>query len=304
MTGHPAHRSSFVDLAGSRRHVVEWGERGAPLIILQHGMCDHARSWDRVAERLARDRHVLAPDLRGHGDSDWSHSGAYALPDYVSDLAGIVEALDVAAFDLLGHSLGGHIALRFAAAFPEKVRTLAVIEGVELPIVREQRQEPVPYPRRLRQWIEMRRTGRDRSPRYYATVDQAQARMAEQHPGMETEIVAHVTRQGLISEAGKGLRWKYDDACRQRAPDDAHGLDLDDVLDGIACPTLLAYGAASWIPTPPGPRLSRLRDHRLVTFPGASHWVHHEAREPFLRTLEDFLARPESRLHEKRNAHA
>lgn len=295
-------RSSFIDLAGSRRRLVEWGERGAPVIVLQHGMRDHARSWDQVAEHLAPAFHVLAPDLRGHGDSDWSRDGAYALSDYVGDLAGIVEALKLTAFDLLGHSLGGHIVLRFAAAFPEKVRTLTVIEGIELPNVREQQQDPTPYPNRLRQWIEMQRAGRDRSPRYYMTIEQAQARMAEQHPGMDAAIVAHATRHGLIAETGKGLRWKYDNACRLRAPDDAHGRDLDDILEAILCPTLLAYGGASWIPLPPASRLNRLRGHRVVTFPDAGHWVHHQARDPFLRALDDVLTR--SDFHEKRPAHA
>ena len=304
MTAKTEPRSLHVDIAGSRRHVAEWGKRGAPVLVLQHGMLDHARSWDWVAQRLAPAFHVLAPDLRGHGDSDWSPDGAYALADFVADLCDVTDALDVPVFDLVGHSLGGHIALRFAASFPEKVRSLASIEGVELPIIRDQRREAMSYPKRFRHWIEARGAARNRSPRPYESVAQAEARMAEQHPAMDAETIAHVTRHGLIAEAGKGLRWKYDDACRLRAPDDAHGLDLDDVLDAIGCPTLLAYGEASWIPLPPKPRLDRLRDHQVVTYPGASHWVHHQARAPFLRTLEDFLSRSETRLPETRTTHA
>lgn len=295
-------RSLFIDLAGSRRHVVEWGERGGPVVLLQHGLLDHARSWDWVAERLSGSHHVLAPDLRGHGDSDWSADHAYALSDFVADLADVVEALEVSDIDLVGHSLGGHIALRFTAAFPDKVRSLAAIEGVELPIVREQRATPVAYPERLKRWIDARAVNRLRSARHYATFQDAEARMAAEHPGIDAETVAHVTRHGLIREANRGYRWKYDNGCQLRAPDDAHGVDLDEVLDAIACPTLLAYGEESWIPLPPISRLSRLRDHRAVTFPGASHWVHHQAREPFLRSLEHFLSRsdlslPRTRTH-------
>lgn len=297
-------RSLFVDLAGSRRHVVEWGEPGRPIVILQHGMRDHARSWDWVARSLAADHHVLAPDLRGHGDSDWSPDGAYALSDFVCDLAEVLQALDVAGFDLVGHSLGGHIALRLAATFPEMIRSLCVIEGIELPIVRDQRQDPVPYPQRLRSWIEARRDAQGRSPRFYLSLDSAEARMAAQHPAIDPATIAHLTTHGLIAEAGKGLRWKYDDACRLRAPDDAHGLDLDDVLEAIACPSLLAYGQASWIPLPPATRLERLRDHSLVTFPGASHWLHHQARDPFIGALKSFLARLDAPSQDKRSAHA
>lgn len=284
--------------------MLEWGERGAPVLVLQHGMRDHGRSWDWIAERFASDHHVLVPELRGHGDSDWSTEGAYALSDFVADLAGVVDALDVDVFDLVGHSLGGHISLRYAATFPERVRTLTVIEAIELPIVRDQRREPIAYPQRLRHWIEARGKKRDRPSRYYATVEAAQARMATQNPAIDDRTIAHLTRWGLIAETGKGLRWKFDDACRLRAPDDAHGLDLDEVLDAIACPTLLAYGDASFIPLPATYRMDLLKDCRLVTFPGAGHWLHHQAREPFLRALQNLLVQSPSRLQNRRTAHA
>jgi len=297
-------RSRFVDLGHSRRHVVEWGEPGAPVLLLQHGMRDHARSWDWVAARFAADHHVIAPDLRGHGDSDWSRDEAYNLFDYVIDLADIVDALDLPAFDLLGHSLGGHITLRYAATFPEKVRTLANIEGIELPVIRDQQKKPTPHPLRLRQWIEDQRDRRTRGPRYYATLGEAQARMAEQNPGIDGDTIAHLTFHGTIAQAGMGIRWKYDNACRFRAPDDAHGVCLDEILDAIACPTWLAYGDASWIPLPPADRIARLKRHRLVIFPGASHWLHHQAREPFLTELANFLADPEFQHRESEKNHA
>jgi pimeloyl-ACP methyl ester carboxylesterase len=267
-------------------------------------MRDHARSWDWVAERFAPFYHVIAPDLRGHGDSDWASDGAYALFDYVSDLANVVDALALKEFDLVGHSLGGHICLRYAATFPEKLRSLTIIEGIELPIIRDQRREALPYPRRLRKWIEDQREWERRTTRYYDTQEDAQARMAGQHPAIDADTIAHLTRHGLIREAGKGLRWKYDNACRFRAPDDAHGIDLDDILDAIACPTLLAYGDASWIPLPPPERLARIRDHQVVTFPGASHWLHHQSRKPFLAAVATFLSRTESDDCRKREAHA
>ncbi|MFA7594931.1 MAG: alpha/beta hydrolase [Novosphingobium sp.] len=292
-------RSLFVDLGHSRRHLVEWGEPGAPVLLLQHGIRDHARGWDWVADRFAAEYHVIAPDLRGHGDSDWSPDEAYNLFDYVIDLADIVDTLGLHAFDLLGHSLGGQIALRYAATFPEKVRTLANIEGIELPIIRDQQKEPTSHPLRLRQWVEHQRDRRKRRPRYYATLAEAQARMAQQNPGIDSATIDHLTRHGVIAEAGMGFRWKYDNACRFRAPDDAYGIYLDEILDAIACPTWLAYGDASWIPLPGPERLARLKRHRIVIFPGVSHWLHHQARETFLTELASFLAEPETQPSRK-----
>ncbi|MGE4303184.1 MAG: alpha/beta fold hydrolase [Novosphingobium sp.] len=283
-------RSLFIDLGHSRRHVAAWGEPGAPVLLLQHGMRDHARSWDWIARHFSHRYYVIAPDLRGHGDSDWSPDEAYALSDYVIDLADVVEALGLPTLNLLGHSLGGHISLRFAAAFPEKINRLAIIEAIELPIIRDQRKHAVPHAARLRQWIDNQRQRRARSPRYYATLDEAAARMAEQNPDIDPVTIAHIARHSLIAEAGKGLRWKYDNACRFRAPEDAHGLCLDEVLDAVTCPTLLAYGDASWISVPAAERLNRLRNHQLVIFPDAGHWLHHQAREPFLTALDSFLA--------------
>lgn len=297
-------RSVFVDTHRSRRHLVEWGEPGAPVLLLLHGMRDHARSWDWTAARFAASHHVLAPDLRGHGDSDWSQDEAYDLADYVIDLADIVDALELSAFNLVGHSLGGHIALRYAATFPEKLRALAVIEGIELPIIRDQRKQALGHPQRLRQWIDQQRDRRNRRARYFATLAEAQARMAEQNPDIEADTIAHLTLHAVIAEAGKGLRWKYDNACRFRAPEDAHGLCLDEILEAIACPIWLAYGEASWIPLPPPERLARLKRRRITMFSGASHWLHHQAREPFLGALADFLAESEPPSSRKKDYHA
>lgn len=284
-----APRPRFVAIQGTRRHILTWGDPAAPLLLLLHGLLDHAHNWDWIASALADRFHVVAPDLRGHGDSDWTGPASYALANHVMDLGDIVYALDLQAIRLVGHSLGGHLALRYAATFPDRVQSLCVIEGIELPIVRDQRKAAQPYPARLRQWIEGQRQNRHRMPRVYASLAEAQARMAEHNPGIDADTVAHLTLHGAIRLADDGWRWKYDHACRQRAPEDAHGIDLDEILSAVACPTLLAYGEESWIPVPPPERLARIHDHRLVLFPGVSHWLHHQSREAFLAVLTDFL---------------
>lgn len=304
MAGLAALRSRKLDLPGGTRHLVEWGEPDAPVVLLLHGMRDHAQSWTWIAELLAPHRRVVAPDLRGHGDSSWSADGDYTLTSYVRDLAELVDALELAQFDLVGHSLGGQIALRFAASFPDRVRSQVLIEGVELPLIRQERQEHVPYPARVREWIDGSTRWRNATPRHYPDLESALRRMCEAHRAIDRDTLAFLTRTGVIEEPGRGFRWKYDNACRFRPPEDQHGCDLDEMLEAIACPTLLAYGDDSWIPPPPAERLARLRDHRVIRFAGASHWLHHQRRSDFCALLDRFLPDPIQFLQSESLIHA
>jgi pimeloyl-ACP methyl ester carboxylesterase len=284
-------RSGYINEHGLRLHYVARGNPDAPSVLLIHGMRDHARSWDWIAERLADHYHVIAPDLRGHGDSDWVEPRAYTLPAFVLDLADVADSLALSPIALVGHSLGGAIAVRYAGIFPDKVRALCTIEGIELPIVRDQRLNPTTYPLRMRAWVEAERHHRTRAPHTYANLADAEARMTEEQPTLNADTIAHLVRHGVVSTSDDRLQWKFDNAARRRAPEDADGHDLDEILAAVDCPTLLAYGEASWIPVPPPERLALIRDHQLVTFPAASHWLHHQSRDAFLSTLLPFLER-------------
>src|SRR5690606_17039089 len=82
-------QSRFFHSRGLRLHYLDWGNAGAPVLILVHGGLEHARVWDQLARQLSADWQVVVPDLRGHGDSDWSSGGAYAIADMVPDLAAL-----------------------------------------------------------------------------------------------------------------------------------------------------------------------------------------------------------------------
>src|ERR1035441_3524257 len=97
-----------------RLHYVDWGNPDAPPLLLIHGGRDHCRSWDWAANRLRKDWHVIAPDLRGHGDSQWSDSGAYPIEAHVYDLFQLISQHDMAPVTIIGHSLGGNVSVRYA----------------------------------------------------------------------------------------------------------------------------------------------------------------------------------------------
>src|SRR2546422_9973746 len=102
-------------------HYVDWGNPDKPLLILIHGGRDHCRNWDWVAQALRDDYHIIAPDLRGHGDSEWAQGSEYAMIEYVVDIAQLLSQLDASPVTLIGHSLGGAITLQYAGVYPDKV---------------------------------------------------------------------------------------------------------------------------------------------------------------------------------------
>jgi pimeloyl-ACP methyl ester carboxylesterase len=85
-------------------HYVDWGNTAAPPLLLIHGGRDHARNWDWVALALRDTYHIIAPDLRGHGDSEWARGGQYAMIDYVLDMAQLLEQLQMFPITIIGHS--------------------------------------------------------------------------------------------------------------------------------------------------------------------------------------------------------
>src|ERR1700754_4896984 len=89
---------------GLKLHYLDWGNPDKPLLILVHGARDHARSWDWTARALRDDWHVIALDLRGHGDSAWSPDGSYSMPFYVSDLAQLIHQSSDGPVSIVAHS--------------------------------------------------------------------------------------------------------------------------------------------------------------------------------------------------------
>ena len=125
--------SSYYVSQRRRLHFVDWGNEDKPPLLLIHGGRDHARSWDWVARELREEWHVIAPDLRGHGDSAWALGGPYSMLDHVLDLTQLLEMLDEFPAAIVAHSLGGSLCLMYAGLYPENVRKLVAIEGLGPP---------------------------------------------------------------------------------------------------------------------------------------------------------------------------
>src|SRR6201993_2201378 len=97
-----------------------------PPIVLIHGITASSRVWETVGPRLARDHTVLAPDLLGHGHSA-KPRGDYSMGAFASGIRDLVVSLELGPATVIGHSLGGGVAMQFAYQFPERVERLVVV---------------------------------------------------------------------------------------------------------------------------------------------------------------------------------
>lgn len=274
-----------------RLHYLDWGNAGAPTLLLLHGGLDHAHSWDWTARELRRDWHVIAPDLRGHGDSAWSLDGAYLMPWYVYDLAQLIDRFGDAPVTIVGHSLGGAIALRYAGLYPERMAKLVAIEGLgpSPTLVAEQARRPVAD--HWREWIDERRALAGRQPRRYASIAEACGRMRAEHPRLTDEQVGHLTLHGLARREDGGYGWKYDNHIRSQPPVGVADDALHALWHRVTCPTLLAWGRDSWASNPARDgRAEYFRAARVAMFDDAGHWLHHDRFDAFMAELRGFLA--------------
>ncbi len=274
-----------------RLHYVEWGDMDAPPLVLVHGGRDHCRNWDWVATDLAKDYHIVAPDLRGHGDSQWLLGGGYRMVDYVYDLAQLFFHLRLERAPIIGHSLGGAITLHFAGAFPEKVERLIAIEGLGLSPKSLTERQAKTTQQKMQHWVEETRGVAGRAARRYASIEEAAARMHEANSHLTEAQAWHLTVHGVNQNEDGTYSWKFDNYVRVNNP---FGLAPDEVRDfwkGVECPALLIRGTESWASDPvKDGRAANFKNARVENIERAGHWVHHDRLDAFLPMARAFLA--------------
>ena len=262
----------FTSVNGVRLHYLEWGTPGRPPLVLLHGIARVAHNFDHLAPHFADRYHVIAVDMRGHGDSSWVASGAYLVEDYVADIEALIVQLKLQNLVLWGNSTGGRVAQMIAGRHPEWV-TAVVSEDV----------------------------GPERPA---AISNRRAARMAREAEGWATqnELVAHVkteyplTADALVRNFVEHASRARDDGriIYKRDPKILDGFvptDLWSTVSRITAPILYLLGGASSIVPAETRRqlLQTLPRAEIVEMPGLGHYPSDEKPEEAMRIIGKFL---------------
>jgi pimeloyl-ACP methyl ester carboxylesterase len=274
-----------------RLHYVDWGNPTRPPLLMLHGGRDHCRNWDWAAAALRDDWHIIAPDLRGHGDSQWSTDGSYTIAGYIYDLAQLIHQQRLAPVTIVAHSLGGQIALRYAGIYPDTVARLVAIEGLGPSPARLKAGSAKTIVERMDEWVAEQRGLAARLPRRYASIEDAFRRMQGENPHLTAEQARHLTVNGANQNEDGTYSWKFDNYVRAWPPYDMQGRDIQLLWSRITCPTLLLYGKESQAGDPADDgRARHFRNVRVAGIDRAGHWLHHDRLDEFLQIIRTFLA--------------
>ncbi|MFT5209730.1 MAG: pimeloyl-ACP methyl ester carboxylesterase [Flavobacterium sp.] len=270
-----------------RLHYLDWGNPEAPPLLLVHGNRDHCHNWDWVAQELCDDYHIIAPDFRGHGDSQWVTGSAYGHTEYIYDLAQLIHQQSLAPLHVIAHSLGGGVALRYAGVYPENIKKLIVIEGTGGPPSMYHPEEPH---LRIREWIESNRKLSGRLPKRYQTLDDAFSRMHDANKHLRADQARHLTVHGSVQNEDGSYSWKFDNYTHVMSCFDITYEQTKALWARIECPVLLVAGKESWFSERKREDPTQFfKDAQQVTVDDAGHWVQHDQLDKFLDLTRIFF---------------
>ena len=288
-----ASRSEFLTIRGLRYHVRHWGNADAPKLFMLHGWMDVSASFQFVVDCLQGDWHVIAPDWRGFGLTEFAHADTYWFADYTGDLEAIVDHYSPdEAIRLVGHSMGANVGTSYAGVRPARIARLVNLEGVGMAASR-----PEQAPRRIAKWLDELRA--PPTMRSYASQADVAARLQKTNPRLTDERAAFLSAH-WAGETTPG-NWEIlgDPAHKGISP---HLYRLDEVLAcwaQITAPTLYVEATetdmARWMGAKDSARLEI--DRRIATIPNvttrmvenAGHMLHHDQPEVLAKIIEAFL---------------
>ena len=268
----------MVTCNGMNFHYLDWGNEGAPVMLLLHGLRGHCHSWQDVAARFCVDYHVMALDQRGRGETDWAPRGDYSTDAFVADIEEFCYTVGIERLTLIGHSMGGRNSMAFAGRNAAMLEKLVIVDiGPEIDSAGSARitREVVEVPEEF-----------DSFEAAFQHVN-AQNRFASE-PVMRRRL-KYQTRELPNGKIG----WRYDPEIREqrRNGTGATPPDLWAPLSNVTCPTLIIRGSdTDTLGLGVAERMVEiLADGELVHVDNAAHMVFEDNPEGFNAALAGFL---------------
>ena len=254
---------------GLAHHVIRWGDRPVDVVFC-HGFLDVGWSFEAAAHELVTAGHGVASfDWRGHGQTEWVGAGGYYhFPDYVLDLEELLPQLSAEPVHLVGHSMGGSVCAMFAAARPEKLQTLTLIEGIGPPEM-----EPRDPATRLRAWLDGVAKVRSKTPRPMENERAVLKRMRMQNPELTDELGLFLASKSTKAVDG-GVRWTFDPLHKTWSPRPFQADSFGKLLEAISVPTLIIAGERGFRLQDEPERMAKIKGHRFVEIPDVGHMIH------------------------------
>jgi pimeloyl-ACP methyl ester carboxylesterase len=274
---------------GLDHHLTRWpGSNPEPLVLL-HGWMDAGASFQFLADALPATRSLVALDWRGFGATAWPDDG-YWFPDYYADLDALLEQLSPdAPATLIGHSMGGNIAMMYAGIRPERVRAVVCIEGFGLP-----RTRPEQAPERYRTWLTQ--LGEAQAFARFPSHEAFAHFLSTRNHRLPPDRAAFIAHAWARSTPDGGVAMRADPRHKRVNPVLYRREEAEACWRAIAAPLLFIVAADTAAAARFGDdaAIERMRGFvpqlQAVTIDDASHMVHHEQPEALARVIEGFLA--------------
>lgn len=286
-----APREITIELPHLTIAAQSWGDSDLPPLLAIHGWLDNAGSFAELAPLLAGRFHVVAIDLPGHGRSSHRPAGGwYHYVEYLADVQAVAQALGWTRFSLLGHSLGGATASIYAAAQPDAIDRLLLIESLG-PLTTA----PELALEQLRRGLRQRAAFNGKALRVFP--DAAPAIRARMHANDLSEKAATALVERGLTAAPGGWSWASDARLTLASPQRYTEAQIQNILHGITAPTfvVLAVPAAPYLPDPMmQARMDCVADIEICRMPG-NHHVHLENAPAVAAALGAFCDRVAAR---------
>ena len=291
-------RSEFVPIRDLSYHVRLWGEPtpDRPPLVMVHGWMDVAASYQFVVDAFAQDRYVIAPDWRGYGDTASGSADNYWFPDYLADLDFLLDHYAQGqAVDLVGHSMGGNIAMLYSGVRPARIRRLVNLEGFGMPAT-----QAAQAPGRYAKWMdELKKLhAGDLELKAYDSVQGVASRLMKTNPRLQADKAAWLAQHW--ARANEQGQWRVLGNPAHKITN-AQLYRVEEVLEIYKCitaPTLAVeasdnsmdqwwqgkYSLAEY-----HERLKSVPHVRIAHVAEAGHMMHHDQPEVLATLIEAFI---------------